>query len=385
MYALFRFHHVLLTIDCGNKQCVCVWAKVGQIAPWPMWSRANVSQSSSNSTCDTNTRGRFDTMKVQCTHVYKVHLLTVCLYLHVYMVPCTMYIYIKSRQREYTRFVRTYYQSRYFKKWCGSFIWNSGSVISMYNIYVYSYIAMYMIQSAVLDEASWLNPNSWWWIKGDGTDIKEGLSESMRMTWNGDVDLNDNKLQQAYNQYKQELDFIAGWGMNVMRWSLKIWQLLGATHWGTLNSLNQVGTNKRPTICTCTCILLNALLNSLSFSPSLALLTVSQEFATKQAARTAEKTLMNLCWDLKDLEDINKETRLLLVEVDTMKDVLVDDLWLGYQEHPKKADYIAQQHLQNHWAQTNCSHTYLCSWLAPKIDHASPIHSLFNAFHTKAW
>ena len=59
-------------------------------------------------------------------------------------------------------------------------------------------------------EAAGLCPNAWWWLKGDGT----SLSESTRMVWSGDVDLNDDKLQQAYDQYKQELDFIAGLGLS---------------------------------------------------------------------------------------------------------------------------------------------------------------------------
>ena len=62
-------------------------------------------------------------------------------------------------------------------------------------------------------EAAGLCPNAWW-LKGDGTDLNPGLSESMRMVWSGDVDLNDHKLQQAYDQYKQELGFIAGLGLN---------------------------------------------------------------------------------------------------------------------------------------------------------------------------
>ena len=62
-------------------------------------------------------------------------------------------------------------------------------------------------------EAAGLCPNAWWWLKGDGTDLNPGLSESMRMVWSGDVDLNDHKLQQAYDQYKQELGFIAGLGL----------------------------------------------------------------------------------------------------------------------------------------------------------------------------
>jgi hypothetical protein len=34
---------------------------------------------------------------------------------------------------------------------------------------------------------------------------------------------------------------------------------------------------------------------------------------------------MNLAWDLKELEDLNKEGRLLLTEVNILQDVLVSD------------------------------------------------------------
>ena len=66
----------------------------------------------------------------------------------------------------------------------------------------------------MLDEAARLHPNAWWWLKGDGTDLNAGLSESMRMAWSGDMDLNDHKLHQAYDQYKQELGFIARLGLD---------------------------------------------------------------------------------------------------------------------------------------------------------------------------
>ena len=70
-----------------------------------------------------------------------------------------------------------------------------------------------MMQTTVLDEAARLHPNSWWWLKGDGTDINAGLRESMKMEWSGDVDLNDGDLQRAYELYQQELRFISQWGL----------------------------------------------------------------------------------------------------------------------------------------------------------------------------
>ncbi|CAB4001792.1 Hypothetical predicted protein [Paramuricea clavata] len=34
-------------------------------------------------------------------------------------------------------------------------------------------------------------PNGRWWLKSDDTDIQEGLRESMRNEWSGDVDIGD--------------------------------------------------------------------------------------------------------------------------------------------------------------------------------------------------
>lgn len=65
----------------------------------------------------------------------------------------------------------------------------------------------------MLDEAAKTHPNSWWWLKGDGTDLVAGLSESVKMQWSGDVDLDDNKLQESYEEYMEELDFIHGLGL----------------------------------------------------------------------------------------------------------------------------------------------------------------------------
>ena len=65
----------------------------------------------------------------------------------------------------------------------------------------------------MLDEAAKTHPNSWWWLKGDGTDLVAGLSESVKMQWSGDVHLDDNKLQESYEKYMKELDFIDGLGL----------------------------------------------------------------------------------------------------------------------------------------------------------------------------
>ena len=57
----------------------------------------------------------------------------------------------------------------------------------------------------VLDEAVRSHPSSWWWLKADGCDINEGLKESVRTKWSGDVDLNDGSIEKQYNAYQTRL------------------------------------------------------------------------------------------------------------------------------------------------------------------------------------
>jgi len=65
----------------------------------------------------------------------------------------------------------------------------------------------------LLDSAAKKNPNATWWIKGDGCDVVSGICESVNMVWSGDVDLNDGRLQTAYQHYRAQLEFISGIGL----------------------------------------------------------------------------------------------------------------------------------------------------------------------------
>ncbi|KAL9977418.1 hypothetical protein ACROYT_G014818 [Oculina patagonica] len=57
------------------------------------------------------------------------------------------------------------------------------------------------IQMEAIKELSKCNPKGHYYIKGDGTDVKARLQESMRKVWNGDVDLLDGKLQNLMTEY----------------------------------------------------------------------------------------------------------------------------------------------------------------------------------------
>jgi len=56
-----------------------------------------------------------------------------------------------------------------------------------------------------------LDRNCRWWIKGDGTDVVKGLWESVNGEWAGDVDLNDGKLREQFQQHKEKLE----WAKNI--------------------------------------------------------------------------------------------------------------------------------------------------------------------------
>lgn len=70
------------------------------------------------------------------------------------------------------------------------------------------------VQTTVLDEAAQAHPDSWWWLKADGCDVTEGLIESTKLQWSGDVDLNDGSLQKQYEAYRKRLAFAESVGLD---------------------------------------------------------------------------------------------------------------------------------------------------------------------------
>lgn len=56
-----------------------------------------------------------------------------------------------------------------------------------------------------IKELSKSNPKGRYWIKGDGTDVKPALQESVRRVWNGDVDLLDGKLESLRREYEERI------------------------------------------------------------------------------------------------------------------------------------------------------------------------------------
>ena len=50
------------------------------------------------------------------------------------------------------------------------------------------------------------NPDGHFWMKLDGTDVKECLMESVKSIWNGDVDLGDGKLKELRSEYETRVE-----------------------------------------------------------------------------------------------------------------------------------------------------------------------------------
>ena len=61
-------------------------------------------------------------------------------------------------------------------------------------------------QVVALDQLKEANPDGRFWLKLDATDLKEGMMESAKGVWNGDVDLADGKLQELRGEYNDRVN-----------------------------------------------------------------------------------------------------------------------------------------------------------------------------------
>lgn len=78
----------------------------------------------------------------------------------------------------------------------------------------YAFFFPMHLKTAVIEKVASLNPDSWWWIKGDGVDVVKGLWESVKGEWAGDVDLNDGMLQLLYEKLQNQLQWVEGIGLD---------------------------------------------------------------------------------------------------------------------------------------------------------------------------
>lgn len=78
----------------------------------------------------------------------------------------------------------------------------------------------------MLETAHRSNPDCNWWLKGDGCDLVDGLGESMRLEWSGDVDMNNGSLQKLYEGYRNLLDLVASLTLHTVEDLKKCYQLV---------------------------------------------------------------------------------------------------------------------------------------------------------------
>ena len=67
------------------------------------------------------------------------------------------------------------------------------------------------MQTTAIKELKRCNPEGRFWIKADGTDIKPALLESLRQEWNGDVNMQDGKLEALRLAYDQRCSVGSKW------------------------------------------------------------------------------------------------------------------------------------------------------------------------------
>lgn len=65
------------------------------------------------------------------------------------------------------------------------------------------------LQQPAIDTLKETNPSGRFWIKLDGTDVKEALHHSAKDKWDVDVDLNDEKLVQLRQEYESGVELLS--------------------------------------------------------------------------------------------------------------------------------------------------------------------------------
>ena len=157
-------------------------------------------------------------------------------------------------------------------------------------------------------------------MKADGCDLLSGLSESTRGIWSGDVDLNDGKLQDQYRKYSDRLSFIKKIGSGDHETKEALVEDMGLCTEEISDDITYIakGVNVKSRF----------VKYFYSFFTYLELRQRNNEYCRKLEGRNAsEKVLMNLAWDLKQLEELDAEGRKLKVTCQTIKEKVGDNLF----------------------------------------------------------
>ena len=125
-------------------------------------------------------------------------------------LPCQSVLYaemlqaVDSLQALKSRFVNKYYCVYVCLSACVQ-------VCEVERTYTHNYVVLFFpihLKTTVIEKVVTLNPDSWWWMKGDGVDVVNGLWEFVKGECAGDVDLNDGKLQ--LQKLQNQLHWVEG-------------------------------------------------------------------------------------------------------------------------------------------------------------------------------
>lgn len=160
---------------------------------------------------------------------------------------------------------------------------------------------------AILDEAVRLLPDAMWWLKADGVDVVSGISESVRLEWSGDVDLNDGEVEKVRVAYLNRLKFIENIGMN--RSNDQLQHDLTVLEKELKEDLTFLSAGELP--CKRVCAVHVSIL---SFC-GLALEDANGKYCAKVAAgNTTHQVLFALGWTIDEMSRLNEDGRKLLVQ-----------------------------------------------------------------------
>ncbi len=155
----------------------------------------------------------------------------------------------------------------------------------------------------MIDKATRLLPYAEWWIKADGVDVVPGLSESVKLEWSGDVDLNDRVVEKMHAMYMKRLKFIehAGVSRDLIVVCHDLQQLqknlcddLEFVHQGNVYMYNTVKYRHY----------------------NIALKVAQAKYTEKfDSGKSTRQTLFALGWKVDELDHLMKECRSLRVEI----------------------------------------------------------------------
>ena len=166
-----------------------------------------------------------------------------------------------------------------------------------------------------MDEAARILPDEEWWIKSDGCDVVQGLTESMKLEWGGDVDLGDDTLQRQYEDYLSQLTLVKGITRNAT-----------VPHECSLiiSALQTIKTNLDEHLLFAPQGIFN--IQHSIFCVFLALKKANDKLCEKLSSgkRSTDKEMAALSWTVDELSKLNSMGRDLYIEVNNVLRLLED-------------------------------------------------------------